>query len=255
MKRLTVNLLVTLALVLASPFVIAAPGDGSPGAGMATTSHDFSGETVGAETTGMCTFCHTPHQGSSTSLLWNRALSTNVSFGWTDAVVTTGGTGLATIDRDTHTGPTVKCLSCHDTSVAVGDIGWFDAGDPGTVGTDTVTANFQVGVGGDLDGNHPVGMPFPYLGAANTYNSQTSGTGAVASEWQADPEGLGIRLFNDSAGDGSAISAGAVALTTGVECSSCHDPHNGSQVQGSYFLRGLIGGNTADYICVKCHAK
>jgi predicted CXXCH cytochrome family protein len=242
----------TLAMAFAAPIVQAAPGD--PGTGLPSTSHDFSGQAVSGETTGTCTFCHTPHQAGSQSLLWNRADSANVDFTWTN-LVTTGGTNYATITTATHTGPTVKCLSCHDTSVAIGDIGWFNAQDPADLGLPAVGAAFEVGVGGDLDGNHPVGMPFPFGAVVNTYNGQTNGASAAASEWQADPEGLGIRLYNDSAGDGTAISVGSAAATTGVECSSCHDPHNGADVQGSFFLRGLIGGNTADYICVKCHNK
>ncbi len=252
MKHLIVKLLSVLALVLASPLVIAAPGD--PGQGLASTPHDFSGVAVGSETTGMCTFCHTPHAAGDQALIWNRGNSTNTSFSWTDSN-TTGGTVYATITTASNTGPSVKCLSCHDTTVAVGDVGWFDGADPGTIGSFSVSAPNIVAASGSLDNNHPVGMPFPYGGATSSYNGQTSGAGAIASEWVADPEAVGIRLFNDTANNGTSIAAGAVAGETGIECSSCHDPHNGGDVSGSYFLRGLIGGNTADYICVKCHAK
>jgi hypothetical protein len=126
--------------------------------------------------------------------------------------------------------------------------------DPGVIGAFTVAAPNIVGLAGNMDGNHPVGMPMP-LGGTSDYNGQTTGPGAIASEWVADPEALGIRLFNDASTDGTLISAGAVVGSTGIECSSCHDPHNAADVQDAYFLRGLIGGNTADYICVKCHNK
>jgi hypothetical protein len=147
-------------------------------------------------------------------------------------------------------------MSCHDGSGAKGDIGWFDGTDPDTSGDITVAAPNIIGDGaGSLDLNHPTSMPFPLSGAVNTYNGSTNGVAAAASDWVADPETLGIRLFSDSAGDGTGISAGSAAGTTGIECSSCHDPHNGGSVQDVYFLRGLIGGNSADYICAKCHAR
>jgi hypothetical protein len=98
-----------------------------------------------------------------------------------------------------------------------------------------------------------VAHPFPFNGAPSTYNGTTSGPTVVASGWQADPSLNGIRLFNDD-GAGN-VSAGAVAGATGIECSSCHDPHNGSQVQDVFFLRGTLTGNDTNYICLKCHSK
>jgi len=63
---------------------------------------------------------------------------------------------------------------------------------------------------------------------------------------------LNSRLFND---DGSGnISAGVVAAKTGMECSSCHDPHNKASVE-DLFLRGTLKGTTTAYICLKCHIK
>ncbi len=103
-----------------------------------------------------------------------------------------------------------------------------------------------------MKGNHPVAMPYPYLQAKNTYNGATTGDGFISAEWQIDPTGSNIRLFND---DGSGnITAGVVATKTGLECSSCHDPHNKASVD-EYFLRGMMTGNNASYICLKCHIK
>ena len=51
--------------------------------------------------------------------------------------------------------------------------------------------------------------------------------------------------------------AGATAGSTGIECSSCHDPHN-KQAVDDLFLRGTLTGNTGGptgYICLKCHQK
>jgi hypothetical protein len=226
-----------------------------PGSGLVGTHHDFSGltETSNGEawTTGLCTYCHTPHKAISTLLLWNHTLSTN-NFMW-DVPATTAGTKFPIFKGDTYTGPTAKCLSCHDGSVAIGDIAWFGEGKPLVTNTDKHGEGdkFNVGFGGAMKGNHPVAMPYPYGGAKNTYNASTTGNEIVLGEWQATPL-ANIRMFND---DGSGnITAGAVAGRTGIECSSCHDPHNKAAVD-DLFLRGTLGGNTTAYICLKCHIK
>ncbi len=239
--------IVLLAIVALAPAVVWAF---TPGAGIAGTPHDFSSSGGGV---GLCTFCHTPHKALSTLLLWNHTLSTN-TFKW-DVPATTAGTLFPTFKGDTYKGPTAKCLSCHDGSVAVGDIAWWLEGKPAVLDN---TKHGQgdaanVGFGGDMAGNHPVAMPYPYQQAKNTYNGSTTGSGFVSPEWQSDPTGLNIRLFNDD-GAGN-ITAGVVASKTGMECSSCHEPHNGATVVEDLFLRGTLKGTTTAYICLKCHIK
>ncbi len=245
MKKFLVLLTGVGATFALLPMAWAAPGDG-----LAGTSHDFSG--ISNPATGLCTFCHTPHNAMSQELLWNHT-ETVTTFSWVDPA-TTGGTTYPSFDGDTYKGSTSKCLSCHDGSVAIGDIGWWNGGVPGApILNSFVTGGYQVGAGGDMTGNHPVTMPFPLGGAANTYNGVTNGASSLISGWQADPEALGIRLFTD---DGSGnITAGSTAGQTGIECTSCHDVHNGPNTQDVFFLLGMLGGNTTDYICVKCHDK
>lgn len=253
MKLLRAVLIGGAMMALASAGVGAAPGDGIAG-----TAHDFSGKPAsGGFTTGACTFCHTPHKAIKTLLLWNHTLSTN-SFSW-DVPATTGGTNFPTFGGSTYGGPTAKCLSCHDGSVAVGDIAWFgEANRQGVEGLDALKHGagdtFNVGFGGSMAGNHPVAMPYPYGNAVNTYNAVTTGSSVTLGEWQGAPVGP-VKLYNDNAGT---ISGGAVAGKSGIECSSCHDPHNKAAVD-DLFLRGKIGmaavaGDT-QYICLKCHIK
>lgn len=232
-----------------------AVGWAAPGGGIAGTAHDFSGKPAsGGFTTGVCTFCHTPHKAIATQLLWNHTLSTNPLFSW-DIPQTTAGTNFATFPNN-YSGPSAKCLSCHDGSVAIGDIAWF--GEATRTGIDGLDALkhlpgdvFNVGAGGSMKGNHPVAMPYPYQNQKNTYNSVTNGDSIVLGEWQSTPL-ANIRLFNDKGG--GTIVAGAVAGKTGIECSSCHDPHNKAAVD-DLFLRGTIGGADTNYICLKCHIK
>lgn len=271
MKRLLTTLLAGAVLTLVASLPTYAAPVGHPptaGGGLATTPHDFTqaGYSPGAAV-GLCTFCHTPHKGQSTALLWNHTYSAN-TFDWSDTETTQSGTTLASFSS-TWKGPSPKCLSCHDGSVAVGDVKWFDAQAQTisvtaadlTGGKITNTA-YVVGSGGDMAGNHPVVVPFPGVGTKN-FNGTSTGANAVSNEWVTDPTANGIVLFKAS--DGTAAPASVSRVTAspggtdnlGIECASCHDPHN-KLSQDIYFLRGKLTGNSggaSGYICLKCHVK
>ena len=252
--KLKSKILTLVAMLAFAPTVAWAA---TPGAGLEGTSHDFSGKVASTGfTTGSCTFCHTPHKALATLLLWNHTLSTS-TFTW-DETKTTAGTPFATIKGDTYKGPTAKCLSCHDGTVAIGDIAWFGEAKPTVVdATMHTSGEFNIAAGaaaGNMKGNHPVAMPYPFNNAKNTYNLSTTGAGATLTEWVADPTtSNNIRLFNDT---GGVITAGTAAGTTGMECSSCHDPHN-KAAKDDLFLRGKMSGKSqADgYLCLQCHIK
>ena len=254
--RVRGRLLIAATVLAAGLSVVAGGALAAPGDGIANSAHDFTQEST--VTVGLCTFCHTPHRAQQTKLLWNHTLSA-LTYSWGDTTVTTNGTLLPTFDANWQ-GVSKNCLSCHDGTVAIGDVAWFNAtpnqnlynvqhSDP----ADPFLITAANPGTGDMAGNHPVAHPFPFQGAGSTYNGTTSGSEVVASGWQPDPQLAGIRLFNDD-GAGN-VSAGAVVGQTGIECSSCHDPHNGSQVLDVFFLRGTLTGNDANYICLKCHNK
>ena len=245
-----------IAAALIAALFIAGGAAAAPGDGIALSAHDFTDDA--SVSVGLCTFCHTPHRAQQTKLLWNHTLS-SLAYSWSDTTVTTNGTMLPNFDN-TWQGVSKNCLSCHDGTVAVGDVAWFDStpnqnlfSDQHNLPGDPRLITFNNPGTGDMAGNHPVAHPFPFQGAPSTYNSVTSGSEVVASGWVADPTLDGIRLFKD---DGSGnISAGPLSGPTGIECSSCHDPHNGTQVLGEYFLRGTLTGSDSNYICLKCHDK
>lgn len=241
------------------------------GTGILGTPHDFAsgaGTTnpaTGAAAVGLCTYCHTPHKASSTLLLWNHTLSNN-AFAW-DVAATTAGTALPGFSGNAYKGPSAKCLSCHDGSVAIGDIGWFSqtaqSGAPVNtfkIGTDTSTANagnptdFQVGANGNLSGTHPVAIPYPLNGAPNVYNGSTTGARLATNDFVADPTANNMRLYSDVGG--GTIVGKVQAGVSGIECSTCHDPHNKAS-KGDYFLRGSLAGSAQSdgYICLQCHIK
>jgi predicted CXXCH cytochrome family protein len=228
-------------------------------ADITTTKHNFQLQTnavhaaPGATEDGLCVFCHTPHKGASSLLLWNHQFSAN-NYSWADVTggKTTGGTTYPTNLRQ-WTGSTAKCLSCHDGTVSVGALYWSNATGRPTVpiaGADA-SATGAIGnvayiipdaaTGADLAGNHPVGVPYSFDQQASTYNGITTGPDVKLAQWVARPGG--VKIFG--AGGGGAPIAGAA----GIECASCHDPHGTANV---YFLRVT---KSQSQLCLSCHIK
>jgi Doubled CXXCH motif (Paired_CXXCH_1) len=290
----TLKILAAAALTLASAAVMAQtiPGNTvpvTPGAGIKGTRHDWSaaaGQTVlvwldskGAQTTyntgtaaidaatgkqittkvaiGLCTKCHTPHQALSTNLLWNHTLM-STEYEW-DVPATTAGTLYPKFKGDTYKGASTKCLSCHDGLMASTDGMWFSrqrmSGSKYVAQPGTLNSGHEVAEGAEMSGSHPVAFPYPYNNAPSAYNGTTTGNAATLAEFVADPTLAGMRLFNDD-GAGN-IVAGAVGGRTGMECTSCHDVHNGARTKDAFLLTGKVTGSSQSdgYICVQCHKK
>ncbi len=275
MKSITNRSLLTLSLVALGLVAVAPVWSATPptlGGGVLGTKHDFSATghgPIGGVVVGSCSICHTPHSAFSTNLLWNQHLSTVTSYTWGDATETRGGTPLPSTAGQ---GPSIRCLSCHDGSVAVGDTAVFygsvgGKGAPGDVyGTGTLVTKIgglaQIGTAtlnatsGSMAGNHPIGIPYPLNNATGSYNGVSGGAQVDYVEFVANPHApaTGIKLYNDVGG--GKVVAGTNPGFTGIECTSCHDPHN-KQVQDWPFLRGKVQGSTkADgYLCLQCHVK
>jgi len=300
MKLLKTAMLVSLAFGTTG-VALASTG----GAGIYNTRHDYATRSnyLGtqtdrpgvANTAGQCMYCHTPHSAVTTRLLWNKAPAT-AGYNW-DVSSTDGGTGLGTIAAS-YKGPSIKCLACHDGSVAIGDVALargklsaslnsFKVGSTiagytsvsATFGGQDASTRFVIGSGGIISGSHPIAVPYPFNQAVNTYNSSTTGANVVLSEFVANPHqvsvtsvgggqttstkypaasGLGnqnsyIKLYTENGG--GVVTAGPTAGTTGMECSTCHDPHN-KQTADDWMLRGTNNGVAANgYICTQCHIK
>ncbi len=260
-KSYVALVIATLVLMLGAPTWA---GSGA-GTGLASSTHDWSEGSHASKFTGgvgMCTYCHTPHSAQTTLLLWNQTLSSN-TFSW-DVPTTTAGTSFATFSGLTYKGSSTKCLSCHDGSVAIGDFQLFEGtgevvGTPNptiTVGKGMGASIYRIGASGNMAGNHPTAMPYPYQQQQNTYNGVTTGAAYIVDEWQMTPVSP-VRLYND---DGSGdITGGPVTMKSGIECTSCHDVHNDKNVADpsgkNYFVLGTLSGNDTGYICLKCHIK
>lgn len=206
----------------------------APSSSMATisgTDHDLSSNAPGGQ---ICVTCHTPHHAPNTKLLWNHTLSAN-NFSWSDATETSGGTTLPT-NIQSWSGSTKLCLSCHDGTVEIGN-----TYEPSTIWDNTkITGDHQIATSsGDLKGNHPVAVPYPFNQAQNTYNGITTGANVEVDEFVATP--TNVKIFTDP--------SASAPNNHGIECASCHDPHG---TDYDDFLRDDLVGSA---LCLDCHAK
>ncbi len=198
---------------------------------IAGTLHDLSASHPTGE---LCAPCHTPHHANSTLLLWNHFLSAN-SFSWSDTTETTGGTQLPG-NIKTWSGSSKNCLSCHDGTVEIGKM-YHPAV---TFDVTKISGDAQIATAtGDLAGNHPVAVPYPYNQAKNTYNATTTGNIVPLTEYVAAP--TKVKIFQDPAAAGP--------NNRGIECASCHDPH------GTAFNPFLRDDLVASALCLNCHVK
>ena len=179
------------------------------------SKHDLSvtgGGTVKSNSESrVCIFCHTPHNSNPNAPLWNRDLSEATNYTLYDNNVSS--TLNATPGQPD--GSSLLCLSCHDGTIALGNIvssptdigglGALTSGDDGYLST-------------DLSDDHPVSF---------VYSTATS-----------DPE---IQ---------SAPIAPAVLDANGkVQCSSCHDAHD--NMHGKF----LVESNINSALCLRCHKE
>jgi len=183
-----------------------------------TTKHNLSISGPGAvraeEESRICIFCHTPHNASQTlGLLWNRADSTATYIPYESSTL------QAVVGQPT--GASKLCLSCHDGTVALGEL----VSEPEEV-------SFLFGVrfmpdregllGTDLSDDHPIS--FTYDAALVADNPHL-----------ADPLSLDGPVRLDPFGE--------------MQCSSCHDPHE------SGYGKFLVASTRYSRLCTTCHQR
>jgi predicted CXXCH cytochrome family protein len=202
----------------------------------------------------VCIFCHTPHNpAGATRLLWNRSSTTTA--GWQGTNSTSAGTRLPNTGGIQNV--SAMCLSCHDGAQAIGAVINQSNRSPGPAAFTGTNVNPVTGMingtvtnlGTNLQGSHPVSVPYPTAGKTgygaiaasgadiNTYNVATSTCVGSARCTTGGAAGARIPLYQDSSG------------RDGVECGSCHSAHDNTQVS---FLRVSNAGSA---LCLGCHLK
>jgi HAMP domain-containing protein len=206
----------------------------------------------------ICAFCHTPHGATKApkAPLWNRNLSKA-----TYKTYTSGS--LDAIDLGQPRAKSKLCLSCHDGTLALGEVNVLnrvefpkvDFTGPGIGPGDTIpqglgeTTGFTRKIGVDLTNDHPISFTFD--------SAQAARDGELY-----DPSVV-TQVHNRVRGE----KAPLVPLEENrVECISCHDPHiRDTSNQNIKFLRvnrfqqsdpvaGSFDANR-DIICLACHNK
>lgn len=178
-------------------------------------AHDMSAGTspVRGAMANACLYCHAPHSGSGKGPLWGQALSSQ-----TYTLYTSETAQNTAVQPMLGTGSTL-CLSCHDGTVAPGQMVPY--------GSYTMTGIMTSVLGIHLESSHPFSLALPLKDAAHLVPS------LVATGTAADP-------------------TNSVKLVDGnIECGTCHDPHNQKiDPQSPEFLvRVNVGGG----LCLSCH--
>jgi len=208
-------------------------------AGVVGSKHDLTGATGGSNFSGgfigdnnePCVYCHTPHGAAAgVQPLWNRNLNTANGF------TVYNSTTMDSTPAATPSQISLLCLSCHDGVSAINAL--INTPGPGSAPLVVVGAS-RIGDLGSLAKFVNIGDEDPLApGQVNLSNDHP-----VSMAWA--NRGLGF-LANPTA---------PVKLVNGmVECTSCHDVHNGTPftVGGLQFM---IRDNTASAICTSCHTK
>ena len=181
--------------------------------GVAATKHHLSvsgtGTIKASSEQQICVFCHTPHNAAPLQPLWNHASSGSVYTPYSSTTVNAS--------PGQPTGASMLCLSCHDGTIALGNV--LSKTNPITMagGVTTMPAGVTH-LGTDLSDDHPIS--FNFMSGLPEFVNPSTLDGAV-------------KLDN----------------TGQMQCTSCHDPHD--DTNGKF----LVMQNTASALCNTCHIK
>lgn len=222
-------------------------------------------------TSQICVFCHTPHastlDNSVAAPLWNKQYSTATYTQYDSASI------QASID-DNPGGSSKLCLSCHDGTLAIGQVNVLEGrgnqrvsmqgvqgGGQMPLGTDGYTRN----LGKDLTNDHPISLVYDAAlavadGELFDPSNDVDGQGAQ----------VGIRGSSTVDNQPRLVLEGASESAAKMQCTTCHDPHLTGLAEDSgttiKFLRanrfqrvthpteGLFNEDN-DILCLACHDK
>ena len=168
----------------------------------------------------LCIFCHVPHNADTAvadAPLWNHTVTTKIYQLYNSPTMD------ATVDQPA--GVSKLCLSCHDGTIAVdsygGQSGIIFLGGDAAVGAD------------DLLNDHPISF---------TYDDALASQDGELFSPSLSPSGLGRTISSDLLFGGQ------------MECSSCHDVHNGPAA-AAVNDHLLVITQAQSQLCLTCHDK
>jgi predicted CXXCH cytochrome family protein len=205
---IAIGMALALALVASSP----------AGAGLMTSKHNLSvsgsGSIRASTEAQVCIFCHAPHNAAPSSPLWNRRMP--------GATYIPYSSSTAKANAGQPTGASLMCLSCHDGTIALGDIISRSSPIGMSGGITTLPAGSPSMLGTDLSDDHPVSIS--YTTALAAANGELANPASLTGRVRLDPNGQ-------------------------LQCTSCHDPHDDT------YGKFLVMSNQGSALCQTCHTK
>jgi Doubled CXXCH motif (Paired_CXXCH_1) len=232
-------------------------------------------------TSEVCVFCHTPHGATRQdeggvalrSPLWNRRVPAGTTYTPYDSS-TLDAKQIAEGFDATPGGSSKLCLSCHDGTLAIGNVNVLNGRESVTIpmtGTgpgDTMppgqgtTTGFTRYLGTDLRNDHPISVTYSSTLAARDGELRSPD---AQQRWPTDGSVIGIR--------GPGLKPLLPLERTGashqgqVQCATCHDPHMrelDASKGNQKFLRAqrfqeqapaATFNAASDQVCLGCHDK
>ncbi len=175
----------------------------------------------------VCIFCHTPHSGNTEKPLWNRHNSK------AEAYIFAPSQYLASRTPEMPDGVSKLCLSCHDGTVAIGNLINI-RGKSQTIPTTYDFLQESTGlIGTDLSGSHIISIPFDenlIFQWKNIFRRDCLRL-PIRKEIPLPPTNyIGEKK-------------------PGIQCTTCHDPHDDERGK---FLRLGAPDNYSE-LCEACH--
>lgn len=222
--------------------------------GIASTKHNLTptgpGNFKAPENTGLCVFCHTPHNASPQGALWNRELSA--------ATYTLYSSTTLKSTPGQPSGSSRLCLSCHDGTMAMGTLLRPLGGVQPTLGK--LTGSGVVGT--DLSDDHPVS--FAYDDALAALRGDLVNPAGSAKALHLAPNG---QMQCTSCHDAHVERANFLHMDPikGALCTTCHQPGGWGSSSHATSTAAWSGAGTspwptnggystvADNACASCH--
>ncbi len=196
---------------------------------VAGTVHNLSvsgpGEIRALSETEICKFCHIPHNAVVPRPLWGHALSEVDRYEVGD-IHSGSGTMLRAPQPD---GSSRLCLSCHDGTVALGEIA---SGVVAMAGRQHLVPGQRGFLGTNLDGSHPISFVYPDRDPTQFDTSIDMGVKPLV----AVQDDAAVQL--DDQGK--------------MQCTTCHDPHADRYYRAGVVPRFWVKPTVAE-VCLTCH--
>jgi len=230
-KKVIVCMLIQLIMLFVfTNFVVADTYDTRDSAHNLTVTG--TGDIKSNEGDNYCLYCHTPHFADPIEPLWNHKMS-----GQTYTLYDSSTTDARDIGQPN--GTSALCLSCHDGTIAMGDVNYArsvgrdetitDSGSEKLDSSNTFANTAKANLGVNIANDHPISFVYdPTL--------------AEKDEGLVDPTMA-------PSGLGDTINIDMLDSNSRLQCTSCHEPHDNTY--GNF----LIKDNTNGELCTTCHDK